>query len=139
MVVAGVAIDDVEILNLIEMMFGSVGGEDGGHTGVETATEYGAEPGLLETLAVCPLPGIFKVRLVFRLIVGGVEIVAPRLQTGLHDGEVLIREGEIHDEVGLEGVEELYELRHFVGIHLRSLDVCAETLVFDIFGDGIAL
>ena len=54
--VSGVAIHDIEHLNLIEVMFGSVCGEDAGNTWVETAAEDSAETCLLELFLICPLP-----------------------------------------------------------------------------------
>ena len=54
--VTGVAIHDVEHLNLIKVMFGSVCGEDAGYTWVETAAEDSTETCLLELILVCPLP-----------------------------------------------------------------------------------
>ena len=47
------------------------------------------------------------------------------MQTSLHDGEVLVGQGKIHDQVGLELVEECYELLHAVGVNLGGFDVIA--------------
>ena len=55
-VVAGVAVNDVEVLYLLEVVLGSVGGEDGSHSRVEAASEYGAQSSLLEAFSVGPLP-----------------------------------------------------------------------------------
>ena len=55
-VVAGIAVYDVEILNLLEVMLGSVGGEDAGHTRIEATAQDGCQPGLAEPVAVGPLP-----------------------------------------------------------------------------------
>ena len=54
--VSGVAIHDVEHLNLIEVMLGSISGEDARYTWVETAAEDSAETSLFELILVCPLP-----------------------------------------------------------------------------------
>ena len=89
--VTGVAIHDVEHLNLIEVMLGCIGGEDAGYTWVETAAEDSAETCLLELILVSPLPRVLEVSLVLRLIVSGIHIVATASQTGIHDGEVLVR------------------------------------------------
>ena len=63
--------------------------------------------------------------LVFRLVVGRVEIRASTFEAGFHDGEVLIGQGEVHHEVGLEGVKELAELVYVVSVNLCCLDVGA--------------
>ena len=131
MMVARVAIDDVEVLQFVEVVLGGVGGEDAGHTRVEAAAQNGTESGLLETLAVGPLPRVLEVRLVLGFVVGRVEVVAPRLQAGLHDGEVLIRQCQVHHDVGLVAAQQLDELFDAVGIHLRRLDLGAVFLVKD--------
>ena len=55
-VVTCVAIYYVEILNLVEVMLGSVSSEYTCYTRVKPASEDGAESCLLETLAISPLP-----------------------------------------------------------------------------------
>ncbi len=55
-VVAGVAVDDIQVLYLLEVVLGSVGREDARHARVEAATEDGCQSGFLETLAIGPLP-----------------------------------------------------------------------------------
>ena len=54
--VTGVAIHDVEHLNLIEVMFGCISGEDARNSWVKTAAEDSAETSLFELILVCPLP-----------------------------------------------------------------------------------
>ena len=120
------------------MVLGGVCGEDAGHAGVKAAAEDGAESGLLKALAVGPLPGVLKVGLVLRLVVGGVEIVAAAGQTGIHDGQVLIGQGEVHHEFRLEIVEERLQLFHIVGIHLGGLDVHLVSGTVDGIHDGVA-
>ncbi len=66
--------------------------------------------------------------LIFRLIVGRVEIVDATLQAGLHDGEVLIRESHVDTNVGMMTVEEGHYFLYVVGIHLIGSDIwCADT------------
>lgn len=55
-VVAGVAVYDIEIVHLVEVMFSSVGGVDGCAARVEAAAEDSAEAGFLEAVLVGPLP-----------------------------------------------------------------------------------
>ena len=55
-VVAGIAVHDVKVVNLLEMVLGGIGGEDAGHAWVEAAAQYGAEARFLKALTVCPLP-----------------------------------------------------------------------------------
>ena len=121
-VVAGVAVDDVEGLHGREPVLGGVGGEDAGDTRVEAAAEDGGQAGLLEALAVGPLPRIFEVSLVLGLIVGGVEVVDAGAQAGVHDGEILIRQGDVDDEVGLVTLEECHDVVYVVGVDAVGAD-----------------
>ena len=122
-VVAGVAVHDVEILYLVEMMLRGVCREHLRHTRVEAAAEYCREACLLEAVLVGPLPRVFEMCLVFWLIVGRVEIVAAASQASVHDAQVLIGQGEVDYQVGLVAVEQLRELLNTVGVHLGGLDV----------------
>ena len=134
-VVACIAVDDVEILDFVEVMLGGIGGEDACNTGVEATAEDSCQAGIFKALLVSPLPRVLEVSLVLRLVVGGVEIRASASQTCLHDGEVLIGQCEVDDELWLVVVEERLELLYIVGIHLSGLDV----RVADSLNDAVAL
>ena len=138
MVVAGVAVYDVEILYLVEVVLGGIGGVDAAHARVESAAQYGGQSGLLETLLIGPLPAVLEVSLVFRLIVGCVQIVAAACQAGLHDSEVLIGQGQVHHQFGLVVVEERFELLHVVGVNLCGLDIHVVAFGMDGFYDLVA-
>ena len=137
--VAGVAIDDVEIVDFVEMVLGGVGGVNAADARIEAAAENGRQTSLFETLLVGPLPRIFEVRLVFRLIVGGVEIVASAGQTRFHNRQILIRQSEIDHQFGLVVVEKGLQLFHIVGIDLRGLDVHLVACLVDVFHDFVTL
>ena len=122
-VVAGVAVYDVEILNLVEVVLSCVSGEDACNARVEAAAENSCQTSLLEALLVSPLPRVLEVSLVLRFVVGGVEVRASASQTSLHDGEVLIGQGEVDDQFRLVVVEESLELLYIVSVHLSGLDV----------------
>ena len=110
-------------------MLGGVCREDARHARVEAASQDSRQSGLLETLAISPLPRVLEVCLILRLIVGRVQIVAPRLQASLHDGEVLIRQGQVHHDVRLVAGKQSHQLVHTVGIHTCRLDLRAILLV----------
>ena len=88
--VAGIAVDDVQVVYLVEMVLGGIGRVDARNARVEATAEDSRQAGLLEAVLVGPLPGVFEVCLVFRLIVGGVQIAASAGQACVHDGQVLI-------------------------------------------------
>ncbi len=55
-VVAGIAVYDVQILDFLEVVLGGVCRIDAGHARVEAAAQDGCQSGLFEALAVGPLP-----------------------------------------------------------------------------------
>ena len=61
--------------------------------------------------------------LVLGFVVGSVEIVAATSQTCIHDGEILIGQGEINHQFGFEIIKQCLQLLHVIGVHLGSLDV----------------
>ena len=61
--------------------------------------------------------------LILWLVVGSVEIVAATCQTGIHDSEILVRQGEVDNQLRLEVVEQRLKLLNVVGVHLCCLDV----------------
>ena len=132
--ITGVAVHDIEVVDLVEVVFGGIGREDGRHARVETAAQDGRQTGSLETILVSPLPRILEVSLVLGFVVGRIEVVAAALETGVHDRQVLIRERHIDHDVGLEGPEEFAQLRHVVGIDLGGLYAVAS----DSRSNGIA-
>ena len=122
-VIACIAIHDVEIVNFVEIMLGSVCRVDARYAWVKTTTKDGSETSLLEAFSVCPLPRVFEVGFVAWFIVGCVEIVHTSFQTSFHDGQILIRQGKVHYNFWFEIVKQRNKLIHIVCIHLGSLDV----------------
>ena len=99
-----------------------VGGENLSDAGIEPAAENRGKTGLLELLAVRPLPGIFEVRLVRRLVIGRIEIAHAGFQTRVHDREILIRQRDVHNKIGLEIPDERDQPRHIHRIDLGGGD-----------------
>src|SRR5690606_3406914 len=137
-VVAAVDVDDVEGVDLVEVVLGDPGGEDVGGAGVEAGAEQGHEARLLEALPVGPLPAVFELGGVEGLVVGGVEVVDAGFEAGVHDGEVLVGQGDVDHQLGLLRLQQGGELGHVVGIHLGGADGAA-LHALDVGGDGLAL
>ena len=133
--VAGVAVHDVQRVHLAEVVLGGVCCIDAAHARVKAAAQDSRQAGLLKALAVSPLPAVLEVGLVAWLIVGGVQVVDAAAQAGLHDGQVLIGQGQVDDHVGFVAVEQSHELVHVVGIHLVGGDV----VLADGFGHSVTL
>ena len=129
-VVACVAIDNVQIVHFVEMVLGCIGGIDTTYAGVESATEDSGEAGLFEALLVGPLPAVFEVGFILRLIVSRIQIVHSGLQAGFHDGEVLIGECHVDDNIGFETVEKGYQF-----VYIVSIDLCG---LYGRIADGLS-
>mgnify|MGYP006875994330 CR=1 FL=1 len=50
--ITGVAIHDIEVVNLVEMVFGGIGGENSCHSRIEAAAQNSRQPFLLEALLI---------------------------------------------------------------------------------------
>ena len=59
-------------------------------------------------------------------------------QTGIHDGEVLVRQSEVDDKLRLIAIEESLQLLNVVGIHLSSLNIHLVALGMDVLNQLIA-
>ncbi len=124
-VVTGVAVHDVEVVDLVEVVLGRIGGEDRRHARIEAAAEDGRKSLGLEAVLVGPLPRILEVRLVLGLVIGRVEVVHAAFEAGVHDGEVLVGEGYIDHDVGTERAEQRAQVGHVVGIDLGGFHAAA--------------
>ena len=84
-------------MQLIEMMFGGIGGKYSGYARIEPASENGRQTGLFEAVFIRPLPAVFILRLIERFIVGRIQIADAVFQAGIHDVQILIRQSQIND------------------------------------------
>ena len=133
--VSRVAINNVEILNFVKNMFGSICRENTRNARIKTTAENSGKSGFLETITVCPLPTILKVSLITGFVVRSIEIAHPGTQTGIHDGQILIRQSKIHDNIRLVRIQKLGQSLLVIGINLRSLKLA----ILDRVNNGVAL
>lgn len=115
-----------------------VGAEDVGHAGVEARAEESGEAGLLEALAVGPLPGVFELREVGRLVVGRVDVVDAGVEAGVHQVEVLVGQGDVDEQLGAEGFDQGDRGLDIVRVDGGGMDRAARGGL-DVGGDGLAL
>ena len=73
-VVTSVAVNNVEVLNFVKVVFSSISREDACYTWVETATQDSSKSSLFKAILICPLPRVFKVRFVLGFVVSGVKV-----------------------------------------------------------------
>ena len=116
-VVATVHVNDVQVLNLVKMMLERPCGVHIGHTGVEPGTEQGIQAGLFEAVLVRPLPAVLKLGNIAGLIISGIQIIDTGLQAGIHQRQILIRQGHVKNEVGLHLLNEGNRSGHIISVH----------------------
>src|SRR5690606_23459846 len=93
--IACVAVNNVEIVNLLEMVLRCISSIDIGNSGVKAAAQDCSEPCFFELVLICPLPFVFKLGFVLWLIVGCVKVSYSSFKTGIHYSQILIGEGYI--------------------------------------------
>ena len=155
--VAAVAVQDVDGVDFIEQVLLCVSAVRLRYARVKAGAEQSGQTGVLKLFLVCPLPGVVEVRGktlvlaallvngaplrivgVLRLVVGSIHVVYAALEARIHDGQVLIRQRNVHHDVRLVLVDERAQLVHVVRIHLGGADLgCGRTV--QLLLDGIAL
>ena len=135
-VLAGVAVDDVELVDHVELVLVQPRREHVGHARVEAAAEQAHDPARGEALLVGPLPLVLELGLVRRLVVGGIEVVDAGLEAGVHDRQVLVGQCHVDYQVRLLAADQRGHLAHVVGIDLRGRDR-ARDLARDVAALGL--
>lgn len=104
-VIAAVDVDDIERVDFIKVMLQRPGSENIRHTGIEAGTEQCREPCLGEFFLIGPLPRVFEFCHIGGLVVGGIEVIDAGGKTSVHEGQILVREGDVEKKIGLERVQ----------------------------------
>ncbi len=136
-VIAAVDVDDVEGVDFIEVMLERPCGINVRDTGIEAGAEQRTETRGGEFFLVGPLPGILELCDIGRLVVCGVEVIDARSEAGIHERQILVRQSDVEDEVGLERAQVFGGGGDVIGVDGSGLDCHTEAL-FDRCGDGIA-
>ncbi|MNM95941.1 hypothetical protein D3C81_1084020 [compost metagenome] len=121
-VVARIAVEDIDVLDFVEVMFQGIRGKYAGYAWVKAAAQQCGDAGLLKALAVFPLPLVFEFRGIFRLIVRRIHVVRLGCQAGVHDRQILIRQSQVHHHVRFNFVDQRDQFVDVVGIDLRRRD-----------------
>ena len=58
--VAAVAVQDINGVDLVKVMLQGIGGENAGDARIKTGTQNGGQAGILELLLVSPLPAVIE-------------------------------------------------------------------------------
>ena len=139
--IAAVAVQNIDRVDGIEFVLARICAVRLRYAGIKAAAEQRSQTGFLKFLAVRPLPRIIEVSgktsllaafliggapdgivRVFRLIVGGIEIIYATRKAGVHDGKILVRQRDIHDEIRLERFDQVDHFLRMVGIDLGGSD-----------------
>ena len=113
---------------LVEVVLQGISGINACHSRVKSRTEQRGESRFLEFVVIRPLPRIIEVRGkalfpapllvngtplgiigIFRLVVGGIDIVRPALEARVHYSKILIGQRHIQHCMGLELLHERTE------------------------------
>jgi hypothetical protein len=121
-VLARVAVDDVDGADLVVELLLRVGAEDVRHARIEAAAQHRHQALGLVLVVIGPLPLVGELGFLARLVVGRIHVVHARLQARVHDGQVLVGQRHVDDEVRLHSFDERDRLANVVGIDLRDVD-----------------
>ena len=124
-VIPGVAVDNIQHAHFVQLVLQGPGRENIGHAGIKARTQQGREPGFAKAVGIGPLPLVFKLGRVQGLVIGRIQIVHAAFQAGVHNVQILIRQGEIADQIRLDLPDQPAEFRHVVRVHLGGVDVHA--------------
>ena len=115
-VISGITIYNIQILNFVEIMFSCISCINTAYSRIESTTKNGCQPCFFETFVICPLPTVFEMSFIFRLVIGSIQIVYSCFQARFHNSQVLIGEGDVNHHFRFEIIEQSYQLVHIVGI-----------------------
>ena len=93
--VACIAVQNVNVIDLIKIMFQSIGRKYTCYARIKAASQKSCDSCFFITLFVSPLPFVFKFGCILRLIVCSVHIVNSCFQAGIHNMKILIRKRKI--------------------------------------------
>ena len=119
---AGVGVDDVDGVDAVELVLVQPRGVDVRHPGIEAAAQQRHDAALAEAVLVGPLPFVFELRFVQRLVVGGVQVVHAGGEAGVHDVKILVGQRDIDHYFRLHALDQRDHPRHVVGVDLRGMD-----------------
>src|ERR1700730_12710143 len=99
--VTGIAIYDVNLMDLVKQMLLSIGTKDVGDTWIKSTSKNCKNPFFAITLFIVPLPFIAEFCLILRFIVGRIQITRASSKTSIHKWQVLIWQGHIDNHIRL--------------------------------------
>ena len=137
-VVTAVAVQNVDIIDFVKVVLLGIGAEYASYAGIKAAAQQSRDASLFETFPIRPLPLVFKLCRIFRLVVCGVHIIGLGGKTSVHNGQILIGECHIDHNVRLFLFNQSDQLVYIIGIHLCRGDL-GSRLVLQFFLELVTL
>ena len=122
-VVARVAIQNVDRMNLVKIMLLRIGAKHIRNARVKPAAKQREDSRLFVACVIRPLLFVLEMRRIGVLVVRRVEVVRARAQTRFHDAQILIGQRDIHDKIGAHLVNERNKRFHIVRIDTFNLNL----------------
>ena len=142
-VIAAVTVQNVNGIDRVKFMFFRIGAVSLCHSRIKSASEKGCQSRLFKFFPVRPLPAIVKIRRetffftaffinsfplrifrILRFIICRIHIVDAAGQAGIHNRQILIRQGNIHNQIRLIGFDQCDDLFHIVRVHPGCCNFC---------------
>ena len=141
-VVSAIAVQDINGVDLVKIMFQRICGKYAGYPRIESASKKCGNSCVFEFFTICPLPGIIKIcsksslfapffidgsplRIIriFRFVISGIDIIYLTLQAGIHNRQILIRQCHIQNRIRLIRPDQCYQFFYLIRIHLCRCDL----------------
>ena len=91
-VVAAVAVEDIDIVDLIKLMLHCICTEHSRYARIKARAKERRQPRLTKAVRIRPLPAVFKFCRILRLVIRRVHIVCSCRKTCIHNMQILIWE-----------------------------------------------
>ena len=122
-VVACIAVQNIDIIYLIKVVLQGISRKHARNSRIETASQQSRKTGLLVFFPVGPLPFIFELGRIFRLIISRIYIMYSGRQAGVHDRQVLIWQRQVQDDLRLLLSDQLCQFVYMIRIYLSDSDL----------------
>ena len=137
-VVTAVAVQNVDIIDFVKVVLLGISTKYASYAGVKAAAQQRCDASLFKTFPISPLPLVLKLCSIFRFIVRSVHIVRLGGKTSVHNGQILIGECYVNDNVWLFLLNQGNQLVYIIGIYLCSGDFSSR-LVLQFFLELVTL
>ncbi|MNP47753.1 hypothetical protein D3C76_1418240 [compost metagenome] len=122
--IASVRVHNINSMNLIKIMLLCIGTKNTSYTRVKSTSKQCCNTCFFEFFFVSPLPFVFKFRSIQWLIVRSVHVMNTCCKARIHNGQVLIRESHVDNNIWSETFNQLNNLISIISIQLSRMNNC---------------